>query len=70
MLASSIQAELDILTEPQKAGEDLLFDYGRENGADVLIYRFLMCLGSGADQTIIVLLQHSVIILLIICQLR
>jgi UDP-2-acetamido-2,6-beta-L-arabino-hexul-4-ose reductase len=41
MLSSSIQAELD---NPygisKKAGEDLLFDYGRETGAEVLIYRF------------------------------
>ena len=41
MLASSIQAELD---NPygisKKAGEDLLFTYGRERGAAVLIYRF------------------------------
>ena len=41
MLSSSIQAELD---NPygisKKAGEDLLLDYGRETGADVLIYRF------------------------------
>ncbi|MBP9983490.1 MAG: capsular polysaccharide biosynthesis protein CapF [Prevotella sp.] len=41
MLASSIQAELD---NPygisKKAGEDLLFAYGRETGAAVLIYRF------------------------------
>lgn len=41
MLSSSIQAELD---NPygisKKAGEDLLFAYGRETGAAVLIYRF------------------------------
>jgi UDP-2-acetamido-2,6-beta-L-arabino-hexul-4-ose reductase len=41
MLSSSIQAELD---NPygisKKAGEDLLFDYGRETDAEVLIYRF------------------------------
>lgn len=41
MLSSSIQAELD---NPygisKKAGEDLLFDYGKETGAKVLIYRF------------------------------
>lgn len=41
MLASSIQAELDNpYGASKKAGEDLLFDYGRENGTDVLIYRF------------------------------
>lgn len=41
MLSSSIQAELD---NPygisKKAGEDLLLDYGKEMGAEVLIYRF------------------------------
>lgn len=41
MLASSIQAELD---NPygisKKAGEDLLFEYGKHNGVKVLIYRF------------------------------
>lgn len=41
MLSSSIQAELD---NPygisKKAGEDLLFHYGKEVDADVLIYRF------------------------------
>lgn len=41
MLSSSIQAELD---NPygisKKAGEDLLFEYGRETGAEVLVYRF------------------------------
>ena len=41
MLASSIQAELDNpYGASKKAGEDLLLDYGRENGAEVLIYRF------------------------------
>lgn len=41
MLSSSIQADLD---NPygisKKAGEDLLFKYGKETGAKVLIYRF------------------------------
>ncbi|NLF52618.1 MAG: NAD-dependent epimerase/dehydratase family protein, partial [Leptolinea sp.] len=41
LLSSSIQAELD---NPygisKKAGEDLLLEYGRETGSDVLIYRF------------------------------
>ena len=41
MLSSSIQAELD---NPygisKKAGEDLLIEYGRETGSNVLIYRF------------------------------
>ena len=41
MLASSIQAELDNpYGVSKKAGEDLLFDYGREVGAEVLVYRF------------------------------
>jgi len=41
MLASSVQAEIN---NPyglsKKAGEDLLFSYGKENKTDVLIYRF------------------------------
>lgn len=41
MISSSIQAELD---NPygisKKAGEDLLFEYSKETGAKVLIYRF------------------------------
>jgi UDP-2-acetamido-2,6-beta-L-arabino-hexul-4-ose reductase len=41
MLASSIQAELDNpYGVSKKAGEDLLFSYGREVGAEVLVYRF------------------------------
>ena len=41
MLASSIQAELDNpYGVSKKAGEDLLFSYGKETGAKVLIYRF------------------------------
>ena len=41
MLASSIQAELDNpYGTSKKAGENLLFDYGRDNNSDVLIYRF------------------------------
>jgi UDP-2-acetamido-2,6-beta-L-arabino-hexul-4-ose reductase len=41
MLSSSIQAELDNpYGASKKAGEDLLFEYGRERGAEVLIYRF------------------------------
>lgn len=41
MLASSIQAALDNpYGKSKKAGEDLLFDYGRENKVSVLIYRF------------------------------
>ncbi len=41
MLASSTQALLDNpYGTSKKAGEDLLFAYGRETGAKVLIYRF------------------------------
>lgn len=41
MLASSIQAELDNpYGVSKKAGEDLLFSYGREVGVEVLVYRF------------------------------
>jgi len=40
MISSSTQAELDNpYGMSKKAGEDLLFDYGRETGARVLIYR-------------------------------
>lgn len=41
MISSSIQAELDNLYgESKKAGEDLLFNYSKEKGAKVLVYRF------------------------------
>lgn len=41
MLSSSIQAELNNpYGVSKKAGEDLLFEYGQETGAEVLIYRF------------------------------
>lgn len=41
MLASSIQAALDNpYGTSKKAGEDRLFDYGRENNVKVLVYRF------------------------------
>ncbi len=41
MMASSIQAELDNpYGQSKRAGEDLLFSYSEETGADVLIYRF------------------------------
>lgn len=41
MLASSIQATLDNpYGRSKKAGEDLLFAYGTETGAKVLVYRF------------------------------
>lgn len=41
MLSSSIQAALaNPYGESKKAGEDLLFAYGRETGAQVFVYRF------------------------------
>ena len=41
MMSSSIQAELDNpYGKSKKAGENLLFDYSKETGAKVLIYRF------------------------------
>ncbi len=41
MISSSIQAELDNpYGESKKAGEELLFSYGKETGAKVLVYRF------------------------------
>lgn len=46
MLSSSIQATLEgrfagsEYGKSKKAGEDLFFDYGKETGADVLVYRF------------------------------
>lgn len=41
MISSSIQAELDNpYGDSKKAGEDLLFSYGKENGSKVLAYRF------------------------------
>ena len=41
LVSSSIQAELDNpYGRSKKAGEDLMFDYGKETGAKILIYRF------------------------------
>lgn len=41
MISSSIQAELDNpYGKSKKAGEDLLFSYGKETGSKVLVYRF------------------------------
>ena len=41
MISSSIQAELDNpYGESKRAGESLLFNYARESGAKVLVYRF------------------------------
>ena len=41
MISSSIQAELDNpYGVSKKAGEDLIFAYGKETGSKVLVYRF------------------------------
>lgn len=41
MISSSIQAELDnAYGISKKAGEDLLFNYGKDVGSEILIYRF------------------------------
>lgn len=41
MISSSIQAKLDNpYGKSKKAGEDLLFSYGEETGAKVMVYRF------------------------------
>ncbi len=41
MISSSIQAALDNpYGRSKKAGEDLIFDYGKENGVKTLVYRF------------------------------
>ena len=41
MISSSIQAELDNdYGKSKKAGEDLIFNYGKENNVNVYVYRF------------------------------
>jgi len=41
LITSSIQADLDNpYGQSKKAGEDLMFSYGKETGAKVLVYRF------------------------------
>lgn len=41
MISSSIQAELENdYGKSKKAGEDLIFEYGRKNGINVYVYRF------------------------------
>ena len=41
MISSSIQAELDNdYGKSKKAGEDLIFNYGKENDIEVFVYRF------------------------------
>lgn len=49
LVSSSIQAELDNpYGESKKAGEDLLFEYSKETGAKVLVYRFPNVFGKWA----------------------
>ena len=46
MISSSIQATLDNpYGESKRAGEQLMFDYSKETGAKVLVYRFLNIFG-------------------------
>ena len=46
IISSSTQAELDNdYGRSKKAGEELIFDYGRETGAPVLVYRFTNVFG-------------------------
>lgn len=41
MISSSIQADLDnAYGKSKKAGEDLIFEYGRKNGVKTFVYRF------------------------------
>src|SRR5699024_3293036 len=41
LITSSIQAELDNpYGKSKKAGEDLMFEYSKNTGAEVLVYRF------------------------------
>ena len=64
MISSSIQATLagrfgtSEYGKSKKAGEELMFQYGEETGAKVLVYRFPM--ESGADLTTTALLLLSV----------
>ncbi len=66
MLSSSIQATLagrfgtSEYGKSKKAGEELFFDYSKETGAKVLVYRFPNLFGNGADRIIIQPLQPSV----------
>ena len=46
MYSSSIQASLDTAyAESKRAGEDLFFEYGKETGARVVVYRFTNLFG-------------------------
>lgn len=57
MISSSIQATLSgrfgtsEYGKSKKAGEELMFQYGEETGAKVLVYRFLTSMGSGVVLT-------------------
>lgn len=56
MISSSSQAALDNpYGQSKKAGEDLMFQYAKETGAKVLIYRFPNLLVNGVDLIIILL---------------
>ena len=57
MISSSIQATCigrydSDYGRSKKAGEELVFQYGEETGAKVLVYRFPNLFGNGADRTI------------------
>lgn len=50
MISSSIQAtQNNPYGESKRAGENLMFEYSRETGAKVLVYRFPTYSESGAD---------------------
>lgn len=76
MLSSSIQATLigrygeSDYGKSKLAGENLFFDYGKETGAKVLVYRFLICSANGVVRTIILQLLHSATTLPMICRYR
>lgn len=72
MLSSSIQATLigrygtSDYGKSKLAGEELFFDYSKETGSKVLVYRLLIYLVNGVDLITIVLLLHFVTTLLMI----
>ena len=76
MLSSSIQATLigrygtSDYGKSKLAGEELFFDYSKETGAKVLVYRFPIFLVNGVDLTIIVQLLRCVITLRMILRLQ
>ena len=69
MISSSIQATLagrfgiSEYGKSKKAGEELMFEYGRETGAKILVYRFPNLFGKWSRPTITRSLQPSAIIL-------